>query len=53
MSNDGTIQRVPLSGGTATTLAFGLTTPEGIAVDGSSIYVVETFSGTIAKVSPE
>jgi hypothetical protein len=52
-SNDGAILRLPLAGGSATTLVSGLTTPEGIAVDGSSVYWVDTYSGEVRKVSPK
>jgi hypothetical protein len=52
-TNDGSILRVPLGGGTTTTLASGLTTPEGIAVDGSSVYFVEANLGTVMKLSPK
>ena len=48
--NDGTVMKVPLAGGTPTTLASGLPAPWGIAVDATSIYWVNSGDGTVMKM---
>jgi DNA-binding beta-propeller fold protein YncE len=42
--------KVPTGGGTPTTLASGQGYPDGIAVDGTSVYWTNSGSGTVMKV---
>jgi hypothetical protein len=49
-NSGGRLQRIPIAGGTATTLASGQSGPSGIAVDAASVYWTSTGDGTIKKV---
>jgi hypothetical protein len=46
-----TTSRATLSGGTPVTLAFGLQTPTGVAVDNTAIYFAEYAGGTIKRLA--
>ena len=45
--NDGAIVRVPIAGGAPTTLVDGQASPEGIAVDASGVYCLDTGVGAV------
>ena len=51
MSGAGTIKRVPISGGTVTILASGLTGPRRLAVDNTDVYWTELGSNIVNKIS--
>ena len=51
--NDGTVVRVPIAGGATTTLVNGQSSPEGIAVDGHSVYWVDTGLGAVMSLTPK
>jgi hypothetical protein len=47
---DGTLNKVPLGGGSPTTLASGLNTPMRLAIDTTHAYWAETRAGTVKSV---
>ena len=50
----GEVMKVPLGGGTPTTLASGQSTPMGVAVDATSVDWTNTGSGgSVMKVTPK
>jgi hypothetical protein len=49
----GTVVKVPVGGGILTTLASGLASPYGVAVDGTSVYLTDLVDGNILKVTPK
>ncbi len=51
--NDGTVTSIPLAGGPTTQLVDGQSTPEGIAVDATSVYWVDTTLGAAMKLTPK
>ena len=48
-TTNGAVMRVPLAGGTATTLALAQG-PEGLALDASSVYWSNSISGTVMRM---
>jgi len=46
----GSIQRAPIAGGPAFTLASGLDSPVDLAVDGSCVYFIESNGAAVMKV---
>jgi hypothetical protein len=46
----GSVQKMPLAGGPVTTLASGLLSPQGIAVDPSFVYWASEFGDTITRL---
>lgn len=51
-SSGGTVMKAPLGGGTPTTLAPGQVGPDGIAVDGTSVYWTNNDDpGAVMKVT--
>ncbi len=48
-ASDGSVMRVPIGGGTPTTIAEKQGTPNGLAVDGSGIYWANNLEGTIRR----
>ncbi|HXN30452.1 MAG TPA: hypothetical protein VN894_01265, partial [Polyangiaceae bacterium] len=49
----GVVMKVPVTGGSATVLASGLSLPQTFAVDGTSLYWGNSGGGTVVKVSPK
>jgi hypothetical protein len=47
------VVRQPLAGGAPTTLVTGQSAPEGIAVDATSVYWVDTDVGAVMKLAPK
>jgi sugar lactone lactonase YvrE len=50
-ASQGTLNKVPVGGGTTTTLLSGLGSPVGIAIDETSVYCNETDGGLIVRVN--
>jgi sugar lactone lactonase YvrE len=48
---NGSVMKMPLAGGTPTTLASGQPKPWGIAVDAANVYWTNTVAGEVMKVS--
>jgi len=49
-ANDGTVMKVPISGGPLTQLASGQANPSSIAVDAANVYWANFNTGTVMKV---
>ncbi len=49
---DGSIQRVPLTGGSALTIASGLVSPNSLAIDATNVYWVDADQGGSVESAP-